>query len=365
MNWDISLSKEDKNPYGGFVLFKQLKDIFPAADIRSYRMPVYDQVNNYEDVNTAYLLIEPGLELQQDDINEMLNYVKLGNYVFMSAGSFNRALMDTLMFNTKRHFDLLGDSMTINFSNPELHTPKNIGFTRLTLDGYFDELDSSRSVILGNNQRNEPNFIKIEHGDGAFFIHAAPICFSNYFMLKNDNANYTAKALSYLPKRVKTIYWDEYYKMGPEGSRNPLRFIMTNPYLKWAYRLALMGMLLFILFEMKRKQRIIPIIAPLRNTTLDFVQTVGNVYFNKRDNKNIAVKKINYFFEFIRSNFYLSTNYLNDEFVTTLAKKTGTTEREIKRLVDLINEVNSSFQVSDSLLLELGNEIDSFYAKAK
>jgi hypothetical protein len=365
LKWDISLSKEDKNPYGGFVLFKQLRDIFPTADIRSFRLPVYNQINNYVGSNTAYLLIEPGLALTQDDIDEMLNYVDEGNYVFMSSISFNKALMDTLMFNTKRHFDVVGDSATINFTSPSLHTPKNIGFNRLTLDGYFDSLDSSRSIILGNNQRDEANFIKIPHGEGAFFVHAAPLCFSNYFMLKNDNAGYTAKALSYLPREVKTIYWDEYYKMGPEGSHNPLRFILTNPYLKWAYRIGLVGMLLFVLFEMKRKQRVIPIITPLRNTTLDFVQTVGNVYFNKRDNRNIAIKKINYFLEFVRSNFYLSTSALNEEFIQLLAKKTGAHEQEITRLVNLINEVNTSFQISDGVLLELGRQIDSFYAKAK
>ena len=365
-SWDVSLSKEDKNPYGGFILYQQLKDLFPQASISSYRLPVYNQVNNSTDSNTAYLLIEPGIELQQDDMNEMLKYVDAGNYVFMSSSSFNKIIMDTLGFNIKRSFDLAGgDSASINFVNPALHAKKNYRFNRFTLDDYFNELDTANSIILGNNQVNDVNFIKIPYGDGAFYIHTAPLCFSNYFMLKNNNAEYTAKALSYLPKQIKTIYWDEYYKLGASGSDNPLRFILTNPYLKWAFRIGMVAIVLFIFFEMKRTQRIIPIIPPLRNSTLDFVQTVGNVYFNKRDNKNIALKKINYFLEFVRTNFYLVTTHLNDEFIQALSKKSGLTESETARLVNLIHGVNNSVQISDNDLLQISQQIDLFYAKAK
>jgi hypothetical protein len=365
-SWDVSLSKEDKNPYGSFILYERLKDLFPQAGISSYRLPVYNQVNNTTDSNTAYLLIEPGIELQQDDMNEMLMYVDAGNYVFMSSASFNKIIMDTLGFTTKRNFELVGgDSTSINFVNPALHAKKNYRFNRFTLDDHFNKLDTANSIVLGNNQLNDANFIKIPYGYGAFYIHTAPLCFSNYFMLKNNNAEYTAKALSYLPKQIKTIYWDEYYKLGPGGSDNPLRFILTNPYLKWAFRIGMVAIVLFVFFEMKRTQRVIPIITPLRNSTLDFVQTVGNVYFNKRDNKNIALKKINYFLEFVRTNFYLVTTHLNDEFIQTLSKKSGLPENETARLVNLIHEINNSVQISDNALLQISQQIDLFYAKAK
>jgi hypothetical protein len=366
VDWQITLSKEDKAPYGSYILYRQLKDIFPKAVIHSYRQPVYNQVNNTSDSNTAYLLLEPNLELSGDDINELLNYVVAGNYVFISAAGFGRTLMDTLKYKTNRRFDFeKKDSVTINFTNPALHEPKNYGFTRMTLDGYFSELDTAYTVVLGNNQLKDANFIKIAYGDGAFFIHTAPLCFSNYFMLKQNNARYSAKALSYLPKNIKQIYWDEYYKLGPEGSGNPLRFILTNRWLKWAFRIALLTIVLFVLFEMKRKQRIIPVIPPLRNSTLDFVQTVGNVYFNQRNNKNIALKKINYFLEFVRSAFFLTTSQLNDEFIQLLARKTGIPETETSRLVNTIHTINNSEQITDATLLELNHQIDSFYVKAK
>ncbi len=366
VSWKVSLSKDDKSPYGSYILYKQLKDIFPQAAISSYRTPVYDQVNNYADSNTAYLLIEPGAEIGKTDLNELLNYAVIGNYVFISAENFSEALMDTLQFSNTHRVEYPGkDSVTVNFINPALRAASNYGFTSMTLNGYFKKIDTTHAIALGNNKENDINFIKIPYGDGAFFLHAAPLCFSNYFMLTRNNAAYTAAALSYLPPRVKKLYWDEYYKLGPEGSDNPLRFILSNLWLRWAFRIGIFTMLLFVLVEMKRKQRVIPVVEPLRNSTLDFVQTVGGVYFNQHDNKNTALKKINYFMEFVRSVFYLQTTQLNDEFVRSLAKKSGVSENETRQLTELIHAINESDQISDKTLMQLSNQIDSFYAKAK
>ena len=366
VNWSVNLSKDEKSPYGSYIVYNQLKDIFPYASISSYRQPVYDQVNNFTDSNTAYLLIEPAVELTKDDLNELLNYVVGGNYVFITAGNFGKTLMDTLKFSTTRRLDITGkDSTTINFTSPGLHAEKDYGFTAMTLDGYFNKIDTLHSVVLGNNNHKDINFIKVPYGDGAFFIHAAPLGFSNYFMLTTANADYTATALSYLPKHVKRIYWDEYYKQGPEGSGSPFRFILSNVWLRWAFRISIFAILLFILFEIKRKQRIIPVIEPPRNSTLDFVQTVGSVYFNQHDNKNIALKKINYFMEFVRSQFYLNTSHLDEDFIQLLAKKSGADESETRQLINLIYEINGSDQMTDQALMQLNNHIDSFYVKVK
>src|SRR5438105_9132538 len=93
VEWKITLSKEDKNPFGGYILYHQLNDLFPAASIHSYRLPAYNQVNNSRDSNTAYILIDPQLSMSAEDVDELLNYVVSGNYVFISSGNFSKTLM--------------------------------------------------------------------------------------------------------------------------------------------------------------------------------------------------------------------------------------------------------------------------------
>ena len=166
--------------------------------------------------------------------------------------------------------------------------------------------------------------------------------------------------MSYIPANVSTVFWDEYYKLGPAGASTPLRFLLSNEYLTWALRLALVGLVLYVLFQMKRRQRIIPVIEPLRNTTLDFIKTVANVYFNSRDNNSIAQKKATYFLEFIRQRFNLSTQNLSDDFAEQLSRKSGVEKDNVLQLLELIKKLPSA-TVSDTALIVLNNKIDHFY----
>jgi len=367
INWNTTLSSKDKNPYGAYILFQQLKNLFPQATINSFHLPVYNQLNHFTGSNTAYILIEPaGLELSGGDIRELFKYVVKGNYVFISSSSITNQLMDSFKVSTTNRFEQLNKGPSaINFKNPLLRADKNYTYHRMTLDKYFNKYDTANAEVLGYNQYNDVNFISMKYGEGAFFVHPMPLCFSNDFLLTGPNAGYTARALSYLPKDIYTLFWDEYYKQDENVSQTPLRYILSNQWLRLAFRIGMFTMIVFVLFEMKRKQKIIPVIAPLRNSTLDFVHTVGNVYFNTRDNKNIAVKKISYFLESIRSDFNLPTTHLNEAFILSLSKKTALPGEDINSLVDLIHTIQNDAGISDQQLLKLNAQIDHFNTTLK
>ena len=61
----------------------------------------------------------------------------------------------------------------------------------------------------------------------------------------------------------------------------------------------------------KRKQRIIPVITPLKNTSLEFVETIGRLYYQKGTRSGIAHKKIIFFLDFIRTRYNIATNVFN------------------------------------------------------
>lgn len=366
IDWTVTLSKEDKNPYGSYVLFEQLPQLFPNTTVQSLRKPVYDQINNSTDSTTAYIIVAPAFEPTTTDIEEMIAYVGKGNDIFIAASQLGKAFMDTLGVDINPGYSFLSaDSTSINLSNPSLKAAQNYRFRKNTIDEFFSTVDTTYATVLGVNQNGKPNFIMLGFGKGHFYVHAAPICFSNYFMLFQNNQEYLSKAFSYIPQHVTALYWDEYYKLGPTGPGTPLRFFLTKAHLKWAFWLSLIGMIVFVLFEMKRKQRIIPIIEPLRNTTLDFVKTVSGVYFNQRDNGSIAAKKVQYWLEFIRQRFYISTTALDDDFVQAVSRKSGVSQKEITTIIAYIQQLQQTKQVNDRMLIALNNSIDSFYQQAK
>lgn len=362
VDWTVTISKSDKNPYGGYIVYNQLKDLFPGASMRSYYLPVYNQLNNIKEKNTAYLILTSSFEPSKYDYREMMDYVVQGNYIVVSAENFGKGFLDSLGLKTNAKFSMQNkDSAAINFVNPLLKSKKVFTFLSFTMDQYFSKLDTAKTTVLGVNDKDQPDFIKIVYGNGALLVHSAPICFSNYFILFANNATYTARALSYVPANISKIYWDEYYKISDQASSTPLRFFLENDHLRWALYLALAGLMIYVFFQMKRRQRVIPVITPLKNSSLDFIRTVSNVYFNQKDNNSIAHKKLSYFLDFVRQRFYLPTSEMDQNFIEQLARKSGVPVSETTDLVNLLSQIETGDNVSDHLLLMIDQHIDNFY----
>lgn len=362
VDWTVTLSRKDKNPYGGYIIFDQLKHLFPTAEIQSSNTSVYKQLDNFSQTNTAYFIISPVLRPTADATTRMKNYVRKGNYIIASANMFYTPFLDSLGIETTTPvYFRPKDSTNFNFVNPALKAPANYTFFQGTVDQYFSKISNAKTTVLSVNNRDKPVYVKIPFGKGAFFIHSIPICFSNYFLLFRSNASYTSKALSYMPGNLSKIFWDEFYKSEQQSSTTPFRFFLSNEYLLWFIRLALAGIVLYVLFEMKRRQRIIPIMAPLKNNTLDFVKTVANVYYNEKDNTEIASQKSNYFLENVRNRFNIATNTIDENFGEQLQRKSGVNLEEVTQLVNLLASVQTEKNVSDDLLVHLDRSIDNFY----
>lgn len=366
-DWNPTFSSVDKNPFGSYILHEQLKQLYPSANIQTHRIPPYNVLHDKNETKSAYIMLAPDVQIGRTDLDEMLNYVRDGNVIFIAAYDATSELLDTLGVKIRDASNIIStDSTSINFTSPSIASNKFYTFKRSTIDGYFSELNKKDStVVLGIRQDNMPDFVKRQYGKGYFLIHAAPVCFSNYFMLSDNNRDYTAKALSYLPPDISILHWDEYFKQGREGANTPLRFFLTNTFLHWALMLTVAILIIYILFEMKRRQRIIPVIEPLRNTTLDFVETVSSVYYSSHDNKSIAAKKIQFWLEHIRQRYYLSTNHLNDSFVQQLQRKSGVTKELIETILNNIKRAEAQPKVTDDVLLGLTSSIDEFYQQSK
>ncbi|MES2730963.1 MAG: DUF4350 domain-containing protein [Bacteroidota bacterium] len=365
VNWNPSLVKKDKIPFGTHILYNLISDIFPNQAIRTATNTIYEELElpDSSQALANYLFIDNTFQPGEEDVHSLLEWVSEGNNVFIAAEQFGGKIADTLKLKTEFDFQTFTDSFPVNFVNPTLQLAKGYTFSRVNTPMYFARLDTLRSLVLGVDSLNRPNFIQTNWGKGHFFLHSLPLAFTNYHLLFNNNAEYISKSLSYLP--VRPLIWDEYYKPGrQEDSQSPLRFFVQNEALRWALYLSLLALVLFILFEAKRRQRIIPIIQPLTNTTLEFTETVGRLYFQHQDHKNIGEKKITYLLDFIRSRYFLPTTQRNSAFYENLHRKTGIEKGEIIHLFDVIENVQRQTMIAEVELLDLNRAIEQFYEKA-
>jgi hypothetical protein len=362
IDWGETYSKYHKKPYGNQALYEVLHDIFPNNQLLVSHEPILNTLeNNYENERINYILINNFYSLPETDEEKLLEFVADGNCAFIAANNFWGKLMDTLKLETDAMLNIQEDSIYINFSHESLKSEKPYKYKFGRICQKFSKYDSLNTTVLGTNTDGEVIFLKVEFGNGYFLLSTVPLAFTNYNLLYGGNHSYIEKSFSYLPDA--DLIWDEYYKVGKLEARTPLRFILGDTSLKWAYITAMAFILLYILFKGKRTQRIIPVIEPLKNSTVEFTETVGRLYYQQGDHKNLVDKKIKYYFEHIRSKYNLKTHEVNEEFLKALSGKTGMPYNELKNLFDFLNWLSEKDKINENELHKCNELIENFYAK--
>ena len=356
-NYEHTFSHRDKNPYGGYVLKDLLPEFMAGSEIRSLNLTLYEiQEEDLSDKNL--IILADQLNMDSEDTEVLLSAVNKGMTAFISTEWINGKLADTLKLESKANeFNYL---INADQDTTEAKIEKEIyKFKRDAVRSYFTKLDSLEHEVLAVNADDEPIAISVPYGEGKFVFNTTPLAFTNNYIFFEDNALFAANLLSSLPQR-ETI-WSEYYQLGRLEVQTPMRVILTTPALKFAYGVTMISLLLFMIFEAKRKQRIIPIIEPLKNTSLEFVQTIGKLYLKSGNHKDIAEKKIQYFLEFIRTKYYLNFQQFDQDFFEKLSAKSGKDVVALKKLFDMMEKIKKQSTVSVQELKLLNTQLEDIY----
>jgi hypothetical protein len=361
LNWRRTLSSHDKIPFGTWVLYHELGGLFDEKPEES-REELYVRLNEREDSNALLIMVEPRFEPGKSAVNELMRYVALGNTVFIATDELDKALADTLKLNLSS--DILAplgkDSTSLRLVNPQLDSTVRYTMLRNTVDGYFESFDTVHSVVLGMRSDSMANFIKVPVGQGMIYLHTAPMMFTNYSILEAGNKSYVENVLAYLPMDATQVIWDEYYKLGKGTADTPLRVMLADPNLRWAWYTALLTLLVFLAFAAKRRQRIIPVVVPPVNASLDFVDTIANVYFKGKDHRGIAHKRMSYWLDSVRQRYGMNTGKTDAEFARVLAAKSGVDAELTKDLADWCAAIRDGAGIGEKELLTFSGLIDQF-----
>ena len=368
INWFPSYAVHHKIPFGSYVFNEQLKRV--ADDVTIVERPPFEYLMN-NDISGTYLFYNGGIEFGKDELNRLLDWVSKGNTLMVSAVGFESKLLDTLNLDTRsvNIIDNFNNEYQVKLVNPLLEDNNSYKYDRPTTFYHFNKIDTLNTAVIGlidsyrgENKPMEDSLvsnIKQPFGDGEIILNTFPQAFSNYFILQSPNQNYTAGILSYIDTN-KPIYVDTYYKTGKTFYTSPMYLFLNTKSLKWAYYLVLIGALVYIIFEGKRKQRAIPIVKPLKNQTVDFTRTIANMYYESGKHKDIAQHKINHFLEYIRNTLHLSTSEINNSFIKNLAARSNNTIEDTQTLFKLISSLSEKIEINTLELERLNTLIEQF-----
>jgi len=372
INWRPSYTAVDKIPFGCYVLYNELPTIFPESTIETVQESVYDVLTERDTLQAAnYLFINEYLDLDTQETHQLLDFVHQGNTVFIAATGFGPELMDTLNIGIDSDYSLQEGTAILDLTH-DAFVNRTYELSRGLFNSHFSSVDSTSTTILGHitytrstylddkpeETVTRPNFIKTNFGKGQFLLSTTPQAYANYYMLKG-NADYATSTFSYITDR-ELLYWDNYKKAGRVIIDSPMRFVLNQASLKWAYYLTILGILFFVLFKGKREQRIIPVVEPLKNSSVEFAKAVGSLYHQNKDYTDLIHKKINYFLADMRTQYHVDTAQMNERTIQLLAAKSGKDLDQTKKLIEFIIRLKNKSSHTEQDSIELNKKITAF-----
>ncbi|QHN65460.1 hypothetical protein [Bergeyella cardium] len=335
VSWKKTYGISDKNPFGLYIFSQEIDALFGSSLEKESTAP-YIYYNKEKEPHNIILIQQ---NMDKESCKKILKQVEKGSDALIFSDEMDYFLADTLHIGTS-WYDF--DGASLHFTDKKLKDKAII-----------DKLPSRERIsyitkeqqILGyatfEGKETGVNFIKVPFGKGNIYLHTEPLVLTNYSLLKGEaNRQYVEKVFSYLPER-KTVWFME-RKLFNE-STSPLRFILANPPLRYAWWLFLGGVFLFLFFNAKRKQRIIPIIEPKKNKSVEFVKSIGNLYLNEGDFQDMMSKKAQYFLNRVRTELLIDTHHLDEHFAKRLHLKTGKPLQKITEAIALIKKAQDEY----------------------
>lgn len=395
--WMPTFSHYDKQPFGCAVFDSLLSASLPMGYSLS-RETFYQMAQGDTTSCHGILAVADRHMLSDVDVDALLEMAERGNKIMLSSTWYNNKLHDTLRFRegysyfnfqalknyatSQQQRDSLcwiGDSAVYprqkfyfypqlcgsTFYLDSLALPvKILAVKECMVDEEYvlaedDEYKAVQDTIL-----NTPVAMSYPWGKGEIILVSTPLVFTNYGVLDGGNATYLFRLLSQMGE-LPIVRTEAYMNQAVSRQVSPLRYFLSQRPLRWALYLSLLGIVLFMLFTARRRQRAIPVVRPPENKTLEFVELIGTLYFQRKDHADLLRKKYLYFAEELRREIQVDIEEVEDDARSfrRIARKAGMDEGEIADFIRAVRPVvYGGFAVSDGQMksyIDKMNEIIS------
>lgn len=429
--WSPTFSHVDKQPFGCFVFDSVLSQSLPNGyHVTKKTFFQLDQEHAKEKISV--LMVVDQQNLKQLDVKYLCNIARRGGKVMVVASSsfddgrnadtvvvdelertfkvkiedgiyfslrgilsglkaHDNDMYDTIYWNNretmyaaqpyKMFYNMVGGTLFVD-SVPKV---KRLAYT-LSTAGYDYRHDSlyvgdftGFDTIVDEKERIEridtfaikkiPVAVSVPYGKGEVIFVSSPLLFTNYGMLEGNTSVYIFRLMSYLADLP--VYRTEAYVKTDAmlvAEQSPFREFIKRPPLRWALYLALLGVVLFMIFTARRRQRVIPIISKPANRSLEFIQLIGTLYYQRKDHVDLVRKKFKLFAEELRKTAGVDISDVNtdDREYLLLAEKTGMNSDRLKKVIRQIRLVlHSEGNISVEEMRSLIDAMDTIVRHAK
>jgi hypothetical protein len=304
----------------------------------------------------SYLFVEDDINLSKSDARRLLAFVNQGNTVFIASSRIPYALQDSIRIYTQYEFHTLLDSATrvqkvtlLNHAIPYQSTYSIKGFL---IEDHITNFDSTKATIIAKLNDTIPIALSYNYGAGKIIFTTAQLLFLNQHLVNKPERKFAYGLLNYA--NAYNIVWDEYYKKYNINNSSKLQFITSNKSLYAGFLAILFGVLFYMVFNSKRRQREIKVINSPENSTLNFVHVITALYRkNSQSHQDIIKQKLLHWHDVLKNKLRIDIQRLDKPSERLiLSEKTGIPLDKINQICNQVKYLEIAPIISHKELAE-------------
>lgn len=216
--------------------------------------------------------------------------------------------------------------------------------------------------------REFTNFIRFSSGNGAFYVQTTPLVFTNYYFMKKEGFEFTSQLLDAIPHTNLLYYQPATLDMqpadsGPAISESPLRFILSNPPLKWAWYLIIALTVLYVLNTLRRRQKVIPVFSLPQNETANYLDVVSRMYRREGKHKHIVAIQEKLILRFLANKYRINLKINDSDSMEEAGRRLQMKPAEIRHFFNYLERAKNNSTLTDEEFIETINQIKDFYKR--
>lgn len=368
--WSETYNDDGNQPYD-LALFKEVLE--ESANDFEVLEGLFENSSYLEQSGNTMIYVAGYAWIDSSEADLLKQFVEKGNTLLISS---------TLAGKTLRYLDDCGVDEGESLSEKEEALSVQIESKgesfELSLDEYnrpsqhtwvyFNDIPCWEKIgSVEINGQKHINLIEKQMGEGRIFLHTTPLVFTNYHFREDSVFGYVNGLLARF--EGETVYYLEpgFEQNSSGGGANigesPLKFILANQSLKWAWYLTLVLALLYILNSMRRVQRAIPIVNLPKNQTSAYLDMVHRLFRKEGNHRDIIQSQVKLLHSFLRNKYSLNPHNLNEEFYQLASIKLKLDKNYIEYFFKRLERSRYNSTLSDSELLAIDREITEFYLR--
>lgn len=361
-NWKETYKYDSKDPYGAWVFRQSLEESYGA------KIQDYTELDSLpSDSQTLYINYGPSIIITNKKQKQLDRFLENGNSILFICNNISAAddefdiayTYKTFMYDSISSIKLIPDSTVFTFKYyfESLDKSEMTGKYAISDELFEDSLYTN----LALTQDSLSVFFRKQSDNGHIYYYTQPYNFSNIASQQDDYLSHLNTVMSRInatnvildsPKNSDVLQ-SEY------ADSSPIQYILSQPSLAWAYYLTLFAFLLYVLFRGKRKQRIIPVARENKNTSLEYVDTISQLFLSQKQNRKLVEHLEDIFYHKVKAKYFIDKSH--PDFLQSFILKSKIDKTEVLQIKDAFKNAQDGYEFTDVQLHRLYKKLENIY----